>query len=190
MGARRPPRGVRVRGPAHRALSRTGCPGMWDNITCWKPAHVGEIVLVSCPELFQILNPDQGGFPAGACSGHTQCSPRLLWDKLQGHRVPCRQVVPAPELTSRRGMKPLSSCTQDHGACPQTWLPSPRGDTSSWARQGWALRCGLKHFPSWGRWARHSPLCAPFPRGMVAGEPREAHGHRSAQSWARGKAPR
>ncbi|XP_036086349.1 pituitary adenylate cyclase-activating polypeptide type I receptor isoform X4 [Rousettus aegyptiacus] len=40
--------------------SSPGCPGMWDNITCWKPAHVGEIVLVSCPELFQILNPDQG----------------------------------------------------------------------------------------------------------------------------------
>ncbi|XP_006912105.1 pituitary adenylate cyclase-activating polypeptide type I receptor isoform X7 [Pteropus alecto] len=39
--------------------SSPGCPGMWDNITCWKPAHVGEMVLVSCPELFQILNPDQ-----------------------------------------------------------------------------------------------------------------------------------
>lgn len=105
-------------------------------------------------------------------------------------QVPCRQVVPAPELTSRRGMKPLSSCTQGHGACPQMWLPGPRGDTSSWARQGWVLRRGLDHFPSWGPWARHSPLCAPFPRGVVAGEPREAHGHRSAQSCARGKAPR
>ncbi|KAB1276718.1 Pituitary adenylate cyclase-activating polypeptide type I receptor [Camelus dromedarius] len=37
----------------------TGCPGMWDNITCWKPAHVGEMVLVTCPELFRIFNPDQ-----------------------------------------------------------------------------------------------------------------------------------
>nr|XP_045363940.1 pituitary adenylate cyclase-activating polypeptide type I receptor isoform X2 [Camelus bactrianus] len=36
-----------------------GCPGMWDNITCWKPAHVGEMVLVTCPELFRIFNPDQ-----------------------------------------------------------------------------------------------------------------------------------
>ncbi|XP_057360619.1 pituitary adenylate cyclase-activating polypeptide type I receptor isoform X2 [Manis pentadactyla] len=42
--------------------SSPGCPGMWDNITCWKPAHVGEMVLVSCPELFRIFNPDQGEF--------------------------------------------------------------------------------------------------------------------------------
>lgn len=61
---------------------------MWDNITCWKPAHVGEMVLVSCPELFQILNPDQGGFPAEACSGHTQGSPGLSRDKHQGHGAP------------------------------------------------------------------------------------------------------
>ncbi|XP_027975144.1 pituitary adenylate cyclase-activating polypeptide type I receptor isoform X4 [Eumetopias jubatus] len=39
--------------------SSPGCPGMWDNLTCWKPARVGEMVLVSCPELFRIFNPDQ-----------------------------------------------------------------------------------------------------------------------------------
>ncbi|XP_025320326.1 pituitary adenylate cyclase-activating polypeptide type I receptor isoform X2 [Canis lupus baileyi] len=39
--------------------SFSGCPGMWDNLTCWKPARVGEMVLVSCPELFRIFNPDQ-----------------------------------------------------------------------------------------------------------------------------------
>ncbi|XP_006774989.1 PREDICTED: pituitary adenylate cyclase-activating polypeptide type I receptor isoform X2 [Myotis davidii] len=39
--------------------SSHGCPGMWDNITCWKPARVGEIVLVSCPKFFQIFDPDQ-----------------------------------------------------------------------------------------------------------------------------------
>lgn len=41
-------------------LSPPGCPGMWDNITCWKPAQIGEMVLVSCPEVFRIFNPDQG----------------------------------------------------------------------------------------------------------------------------------
>ncbi|KAL0619190.1 Pituitary adenylate cyclase-activating polypeptide type I receptor [Plecturocebus cupreus] len=45
--------------PLTMAVFSTGCPGMWDNITCWKPAHVGEMVLVSCPELFRIFNPDQ-----------------------------------------------------------------------------------------------------------------------------------
>ncbi|EGW05190.1 Pituitary adenylate cyclase-activating polypeptide type I receptor [Cricetulus griseus] len=40
--------------------SSPGCPGMWDNITCWKPAQIGEMVLVSCPEVFRIFNPDQG----------------------------------------------------------------------------------------------------------------------------------
>lgn len=50
-----------------RALFHTGCPGMWDNLTCWKPARVGEMVLVSCPELFRIFNPDQGESPPGTC---------------------------------------------------------------------------------------------------------------------------
>lgn len=69
-------------------------PWMWDNITCWKPAHVGEMVLVSCPELFRIFNPDQGGFPPGASSGYTRSSlfpksdPRHSWEtstKDRGH---------------------------------------------------------------------------------------------------------
>ncbi|KAL1022734.1 hypothetical protein UPYG_G00031630 [Umbra pygmaea] len=29
-----------------------GCPWMWDNLTCWQPARVGAVVVVSCPELF------------------------------------------------------------------------------------------------------------------------------------------
>uniref|UniRef100_A0A8C4Y9G3 ADCYAP receptor type I n=1 Tax=Gopherus evgoodei TaxID=1825980 RepID=A0A8C4Y9G3_9SAUR len=36
--------------------SSPGCPGMWDNITCWKSASVGEIVFVKCPALFRIIN--------------------------------------------------------------------------------------------------------------------------------------
>ncbi|XP_056894361.1 pituitary adenylate cyclase-activating polypeptide type I receptor isoform X1 [Takifugu flavidus] len=28
------------------------CPWMWDNLTCWHPAQIGEVVVVNCPELF------------------------------------------------------------------------------------------------------------------------------------------
>ncbi|TKS79652.1 Pituitary adenylate cyclase-activating polypeptide type I receptor [Collichthys lucidus] len=28
------------------------CPWMWDNLTCWQAASVGEVVVVNCPELF------------------------------------------------------------------------------------------------------------------------------------------
>ncbi|KAM3865598.1 pituitary adenylate cyclase-activating polypeptide type I receptor [Diretmus argenteus] len=28
------------------------CPWMWDNLTCWQAAGVGEVVVVNCPELF------------------------------------------------------------------------------------------------------------------------------------------
>lgn len=30
----------------------SGCPWMWDNLTCWQPARIGEVVEVNCPELF------------------------------------------------------------------------------------------------------------------------------------------
>ncbi|KAJ6659360.1 hypothetical protein lerEdw1_019231 [Lerista edwardsae] len=36
------------------------CLGMWDNLTCWKPAFVGEVVIVRCPELFTMVNFEDG----------------------------------------------------------------------------------------------------------------------------------
>ncbi|XP_053116546.1 pituitary adenylate cyclase-activating polypeptide type I receptor isoform X2 [Hemicordylus capensis] len=36
--------------------SSPGCAGMWDNLTCWKPAFVGEVVIVRCPALFTVVN--------------------------------------------------------------------------------------------------------------------------------------
>ncbi|XP_039222703.1 pituitary adenylate cyclase-activating polypeptide type I receptor isoform X1 [Crotalus tigris] len=40
--------------------STPGCAGMWDNITCWKPALLGEVVFVKCPALFTLVNLDYG----------------------------------------------------------------------------------------------------------------------------------
>ncbi|GCC20127.1 hypothetical protein chiPu_0021276, partial [Chiloscyllium punctatum] len=34
------------------------CPGMWDNITCWPNADYGDVISVSCPGFFRIINSD------------------------------------------------------------------------------------------------------------------------------------
>ncbi|XP_073533315.1 pituitary adenylate cyclase-activating polypeptide type I receptor-like isoform X2 [Phyllobates terribilis] len=35
--------------------SQPGCPGMWDNITCWMPAVVGKIAFIRCPAWFSMI---------------------------------------------------------------------------------------------------------------------------------------
>ncbi|KAG7319911.1 hypothetical protein KOW79_017054 [Hemibagrus wyckioides] len=37
-----------------------GCAWEWDNLTCWSAAGVGDIVVVSCPELFEFMSPVEG----------------------------------------------------------------------------------------------------------------------------------
>ncbi|XP_026054234.1 uncharacterized protein LOC113040159 [Carassius auratus] len=36
------------------------CPWEWDNLTCWQAASVGEVVEVTCPELFEFMSPEDG----------------------------------------------------------------------------------------------------------------------------------
>lgn len=34
---------------------------MWDNLTCWQAASIGEVVVVNCPEVFHaLMGPDDG----------------------------------------------------------------------------------------------------------------------------------
>ncbi|XP_077346789.1 pituitary adenylate cyclase-activating polypeptide type I receptor isoform X2 [Lithobates pipiens] len=40
--------------------SMPGCLGMWDNITCWKSAVVGEVVYVHCPAWFSMIDSEDG----------------------------------------------------------------------------------------------------------------------------------
>ncbi|CAB1340974.1 unnamed protein product, partial [Coregonus sp. 'balchen'] len=40
--------------------SRLGCGGLWDNISCWAPAAVGEMVTLSCPPALTHLFGRQG----------------------------------------------------------------------------------------------------------------------------------
>ncbi|XP_068094613.1 pituitary adenylate cyclase-activating polypeptide type I receptor isoform X1 [Hyperolius riggenbachi] len=40
--------------------SLPGCPGMWDNITCWMPAVVGKVAYVRCPAWFSMMDSEDG----------------------------------------------------------------------------------------------------------------------------------
>lgn len=37
----------------------SGCAWEWDNLTCWEATSVGDIVVVSCPELFEFMSPEE-----------------------------------------------------------------------------------------------------------------------------------
>lgn len=42
-------------------LSPPVCRWMWDNLTCWQPAKIGEVVWMPCPELFEVMNEEYAG---------------------------------------------------------------------------------------------------------------------------------
>lgn len=56
------------------------CSGVWDNITCWRPADVGETVTVPCPKLFSNFYSKPGTGPYlsfflwGRCSSEDPAS--------------------------------------------------------------------------------------------------------------------
>ncbi|KAL2085287.1 hypothetical protein ACEWY4_018607 [Coilia grayii] len=49
-------------------VSFQGCRGMWDNISCWHHAQVGEVVTISCPEVLQNLFGTKGNISRNCSS--------------------------------------------------------------------------------------------------------------------------
>ncbi len=37
------------------------CRWMWDNLTCWQPAEIGQVVWMPCPELFDVMSEEADG---------------------------------------------------------------------------------------------------------------------------------
>ncbi|XP_035268039.1 vasoactive intestinal polypeptide receptor 1b isoform X2 [Anguilla anguilla] len=55
----------------------SGCKGMWDKITCWPSARVGEVVTISCPNYFSYFNDQHKGNLSKTCTadGWTEMLP-------------------------------------------------------------------------------------------------------------------
>ncbi|XP_009985069.1 PREDICTED: vasoactive intestinal polypeptide receptor 2-like, partial [Tauraco erythrolophus] len=43
-----------------KPMDYKGCVGVWDNITCWRPAKIGETVTVPCPKVFSLFSGKPG----------------------------------------------------------------------------------------------------------------------------------
>ncbi|KAG8506102.1 Vasoactive intestinal polypeptide receptor 2 [Galemys pyrenaicus] len=55
------------------------CSGVWDNITCWRPADVGETVTVPCPQVFSTVHSKAGSISKNCTSeGWSDTFPDLM----------------------------------------------------------------------------------------------------------------
>ncbi|XP_028940460.1 vasoactive intestinal polypeptide receptor 2-like, partial [Antrostomus carolinensis] len=56
-----------------------GCVGVWDNITCWRPAKIGETVTVPCPKVFSLFSGKPGNISKNCTSnGWSDIFPDIL----------------------------------------------------------------------------------------------------------------
>lgn len=54
-------------------LYPTGCSKMWDNITCWPATPRGQVVVLACPLIYNLISPLKGkspGFERGSWGAH------------------------------------------------------------------------------------------------------------------------
>ncbi|MGH0156344.1 UNVERIFIED_CONTAM: hypothetical protein FKN15_031265 [Acipenser sinensis] len=92
----------------NETLDRKGCRGMWDNITCWPSAKVGEMVLRQCPIYFSFFSDMHG------CRG--------MWDNIT-----CWPSAKVGEMVLRQCPIYFSFFSDMHGNV-----------TRSCTKQGWA----------------------------------------------------
>lgn len=72
-------------------LHPSGCSKMWDNLTCWPATPPGQVVVLACPLIFNLLSPTQGKSPGlkpgswGSTSSASRggCSPVLGSEKAK-----------------------------------------------------------------------------------------------------------
>uniref|UniRef100_A0A8C1S5N8 Adenylate cyclase activating polypeptide 1a (pituitary) receptor type I n=1 Tax=Cyprinus carpio TaxID=7962 RepID=A0A8C1S5N8_CYPCA len=46
----------------HSSEPELVCQWMWDNLTCWQPAKIGQVIWMPCPELFEVMNEENDEF--------------------------------------------------------------------------------------------------------------------------------
>ncbi|XP_012889091.1 PREDICTED: vasoactive intestinal polypeptide receptor 2 [Dipodomys ordii] len=86
--------------------SHRACRGVWDNITCWRPADVGETVTVPCPKVFSNFYSKPGNISKNCTSdGWSDTFPDFM--DACGFNDPdddnkCMQSSPAPQGLRRQ----------------------------------------------------------------------------------------
>ncbi|OXB66918.1 hypothetical protein ASZ78_017046 [Callipepla squamata] len=76
-----------------------GCVGVWDNITCWRPAKIGETVTVPCPKIFSLFSGKPGNISKNCTSnGWSDIFPDILStcgynDYEDEYKVGCKAIL-------------------------------------------------------------------------------------------------
>ncbi|KAK2097133.1 hypothetical protein P7K49_026167 [Saguinus oedipus] len=99
------------------------CSGVWDNITCWRPANVGETVTVPCPKVFS-------NFYSKAVNGMVLRLPEST-QQPDGFHIDKHQNANSCPAELGPGMQALSPPELD-------FTPLPPGlDFTAGARESW-----------------------------------------------------
>uniref|UniRef100_A0A8D0H346 Vasoactive intestinal peptide receptor 2 n=1 Tax=Sphenodon punctatus TaxID=8508 RepID=A0A8D0H346_SPHPU len=62
-----------------KTVEYKGCIGIWDNLTCWRPADIGETITVPCPKIFSLLNSKPGSISKNCTSnGWSEIFPDVM----------------------------------------------------------------------------------------------------------------